>query len=204
MGDDIKKDKLIYEEKDNQFSLNISLSRSKKFLLLQASKTESNETWYLDLESKVFALKCFLKRKTKHLYYIDDTPKNFFILSNKQKQKNFALYKTDLNKTSELNWKIFVSHKKDALIEDFLCFEDFLILVIRKKGLPQLIRVDLKTKKRTLIKFSDKAFTIDLSNNNEYELDIFHLFFSSLKTPPSIFSQDLYTKKEKSYGVKKF
>ena len=203
LGDDIKKDKLIYKEKDNQFSLNISLSRSKKFLLLQASKTESNETWYLDLESKVFALKCFLKRKTKHLYYIDDTPKNFFILSNKQKQKNFALYKTDLNNTSELNWKIFVGHKKDALIEDFLCFEDFLILEIRKKGLPQLIQVDLKTKKRTLIKFSDKAFTIGLSNNNEYKARHFSFVFSSLKTPPSIFSQDLYTKKRKKLWSQK-
>ena len=44
----VKKDKLIYKEKDNQFNLSISLSRTKKYVFLQSSKTESNETWFLD------------------------------------------------------------------------------------------------------------------------------------------------------------
>ena len=66
IGINHKKDKLIYKEEDNQFNLSISLSRTKRYLFLQASKTESNETWILDLENESFNLKCFLKRKNKH------------------------------------------------------------------------------------------------------------------------------------------
>ena len=96
-------DKLIYKEADNKINLSITLSRTKKFMFLQISKTESNEIRYLDLENKKFELKCFLRRKKKHLYYVDDTPENFFILSNKNKKNNFALYKTEFTKTSEIN-----------------------------------------------------------------------------------------------------
>ena len=63
LGDDTKKDILIYREKDNQFNLNLSSSRTKKYLFLQASKTESNEIWYLNLDKNTIDLKCFLKRK---------------------------------------------------------------------------------------------------------------------------------------------
>ena len=77
LGSKEKEDKLIYKEEDNQFNLNISLSRTRKFLLLEISKTESNEIRYLNLDSDLFDLKCILKRKNKHLYYVDDTPSHF-------------------------------------------------------------------------------------------------------------------------------
>ena len=77
IGENIKKDRLIYKESDKQFNLSISLSRTKKYIFLQISKTESNEIRYLDLNNENLNVKCFLKRKNKHLYYIDDTPENF-------------------------------------------------------------------------------------------------------------------------------
>ena len=197
LGTNLKKDKLIYKEQDIEFNLSISLSRTKKYLFLQASKTESNEIWFLNLDDENSKLKCFLKRKKKHLYYIDDTPDNFFILSNKKNNKNFALYKTNFSKTSENFWKILVSHKKNELIEDFLCFRDFIILETRKNGLSQLIQINKKNKQKTYIEFEDDAYTVSLSNNNDYEANNFCFSFSSLNTPPSIFSQNLYTKKRK-------
>ena len=78
------------------------------------------------------------------MYYVDDTPEEFFILSNRKEKKNFALYKTDFTKTSPNNWKTIVAHKKTEFIEDFLCFEDFIILETRKNGLSQLIQINKK------------------------------------------------------------
>ncbi len=196
LGTNIKKDKLIYKESDTQFNLSISLSRTKKFLFLQASKTESNETWILDLEKNDLNISCFLKRKNKHLYYIDDTPEKFFVLSNRNNHKNFALYETNFNKTKEANWKLLIAHKKNELIEDFLCFKDFIILEIRKHGLPFLVQVNKKNKKE-YIKFKDKAYTVNLSHNNDYKARNFSFIFSSLRSPSVIYSQDLYTKKRK-------
>ncbi len=197
LGTDIKKDKLIYKEIDKQYNLNISLSRTKKYLFLQISKTESNEFWYLDLECDQLSLQCFLKRRNKHLYYIDDTPDNFFILSNRKKKNNFALYKTSLIKKSEINWKIVVSHNNNELIEDFLCFKDFIILETRIKGIPYIVQINNKNNKKVYIKFKDKAYTLSLTNNYNYKSRYFSFIYSSLKSPSTIFSQNLYTKKRK-------
>ena len=170
---------------------------------MEISKTESNETWFLDLDDENFNIKCFLKRKNKHLYYLDDTPDNFFILSNRKNKKNFALYKTNFNELNENNWKVIVAHKKNELIEDFLCFEDFIVLGIRKNGLTHLVQVSRKNKKKVYIKFKEEAHTVSLSNNINYESNFFSFVYSSLKTPPSIFSQDLYSKKRKKLWSQK-
>ena len=197
IGTDSKEDKLIYKEKDNQFNLSISLSRTKNYLFLNISKTESNEIWFLDLNKNEVELKCFHKRKKKHIYFVDDTPEEFFILSNRLKKDNFALYKTNISKTSEKYWKLVINHKKNELIEDFLCFKDFIVLKIRKNGLSYLVQVDKKNKKRSFIEFNQEAYTVSLANNNDYNARYINYVFSSLKTPPSIYSHDLFSKKRK-------
>ena len=197
LGTNVKNDKLIYEEMDKEFNLSFSLSRTKKYLLLQISKTESNETWYLDLDNEERNLKCFLKRREKHLYYINDTPKEFFILSNKENKKNFALYKTQYNKKNEVHWKLAVSHKNNELIEDFLCFKDFIILETRRDGLSHLVQINRKSNKKDYIKFEEEAHTVSLTNNNNYNANNFSFIFSSLKKPSLIYSQNLHTKKRK-------
>ena len=203
LGTSIGEDKLVFEEKDNQYNLSISLSRTKKYLFLQVSKTESNEFWFLDLDSKEINLRCFLKRRNKHLYYIDDTPDKFFILSNKENKKNFALYETNINEIKLKNWKSIVAHKKDELIEDFLCFKDFIILETRKNGLSCLVQVNRKNKKRSYLNFEDEAYSVSLSINNNFNSRNFSYIFSSLKSPPAIYSQNLYTgKRKKLWGQK--
>ena len=138
----------------------------------------------------------FSKEKKKHLYYVDDTPENFFILSNKNKKNNFALYKTEFTKTSEINWKIQVSHKRNEIIEDFICFKDFIILETRKNGLSQLIQFDRKTKKKSYIEFKDEAYTVNLTNNYEYTDNKFCFIYSSLNSPSSYFFSKLIFKKK--------
>ena len=197
LGTSISEDKLLYKEKDKQFSLNISLSRTKKFLLLNVSKTESNEAWFMDLDEKDLILKCFLKRQDKHLYYIDDTPENFFILSNRNNQKNFALYESNFLKRSEINWKILVAHKNNELIEDFLCFRDFILIKTRKNGLTNLVQINRKNLKKSYLKFQDETYSVNLTNNNNYNANYFCYVFSSLKLPSSVYSQNLYTKKRR-------
>ena len=195
LGTNIKSDKLIYKENDNEYNLSISLSRTKKHLLLQVSKTESNEFWFLNLENKKTNLKCFLKRKNKHLYYIDDSPDKFFILSNRQNKQNFALYEVNSKKTLEINWKLIVAHKKNELIENFICFKDFIVLETRKKGMPCLIQIDINNYKKSYISFEDETYTVSLTNNNDYKAKDFSFIYSSLKSPSTIYSQNLYTKK---------
>ncbi len=204
LGEDRKKDKLIYREQDKQFNLSISLSRTRQYIFLQISKTESNEVWYFDLNKEKIEFVCFLRRKNKHLYYVDDTPDKFFILSNQKNQKNFALYETNLDKTSKIYWKLLVSHKNNELIEDFLCFKDYIILETRRKGIPSLVQINRKNNKKYYLDFKDESCTLSLANNNDYKARDFSFAYSSLKSPTTVFSQNLYSKKRRKIWNQKF
>ena len=197
-------DKLIYKEKDDQFNLSLSLSRTKEKLLLQISKTESNEFRYLDLTKNDFNLKIFSKRKKNHLYYIDDSSNNFFVLSNKNYKKNFALYVTNQESKDEKKWKIFVEHKRDELLENFQIFKNHIVLETRKNGLPQIVYVDKKNKKKTYVKFKDSTYAAYLASSSEYDSTSFKYVYSSLNTPSTIYSYNCLSGKKRKLWQEKF
>ena len=199
-----KKDILIYKEKDKQFNLSLSLSRTKKRLFLEISTTESNEFRILDLEKQDFKLKVFLKRRYKHLYFIDDSPEEFFILSNKNNQKNYALYKTDINESSEKKWKVIIRHRKNELLENFQIFKNHLIIETRKDGLPHILQINKKDKKKKYMAFKDPTYSVFLAQNHEYESSYFKFVYSSLVTPSTIYSQSFFSTKRKKIWQEKF
>jgi len=204
LATDNSKDILIYKERDTEFNLSISLSRTKKRLFLQISKTESNEYRFLDLERNNFELTLFEKRKDKHLYYIDDSPEEFFILSNKNCNNNFALYTSKLNNFDSSKWKIFKRHKKDELLENFQVFKNYVVLETRKKGLPQLLFINKKNKKENYVEFKDSAYAANLSYNDNYDSNSFKYEYSSLITPPTIYSQSFFSKRRKKIWQQKY
>ena len=191
LGNPQKRDILIYEEKDPEFNLSIGKSRTKKLLILTSSKTESNETWFLELEDKNFEIKCFQKRKSNHLYYIDDSEAGFFIMSNWGNKINFAIYKCSKNITGIKGWKLFLPHKADELILDFLNFKNHLVIETRKKGLSHIAIINLKTLKKNYLTFKDKSYSVSLSHNSNYNEKKIFFTYTSLRVPPAIFSQSL-------------
>ena len=197
-------DVLIYKEKDKEFNLSIALSRTKKRLFLQISKTESNEFRILDLDKDDSTLTIFHKRKNKHLYYIDDSPEEFFILSNKNNQKNFALYKVPLSNKNEKNWKSIVRHKENELLEDFQIFKNNIVLETRKNGLPQLVIINRNKNRKTYIKFQDSSYTVNLASNPNYNSKSFKYVYSSLTTPLAIYSQNFLSVNRKKVWQQKF
>ena len=204
LATDNRNDILVYKERDTEFNLSISLSRTKKRLFLQISKTESNEYRFLDLERNNFELTLFEKRRNKHIYYIDDSPEEFFILSNKNCKNNFALYTTELNIFDSSKWKIFKRHKKDELLEDFQVFKNHVVLETRKKGLPQLLFINKKNNKESYVEFKDSAYAANLSYNDNYYSNSFKYEYSSLITPPTIYSQSFSFKRRKKIWQQKY
>ena len=198
------KDVLIYREKDKEFNLSISLSRTKTRLFLQISKTESNEFRILDLEKNDSSLTIFHKRKNKHLYYVDDSPEEFFILSNKNNQKNFALYKAPLSTKDEKNWKCIVRHNENELLEDFQIFKNKIVLESRKNGLPQLAIINRNNNRKTYIKFQDSSYAAYLASNPNYNSNSFKYVYSSLTTPSTIYSQSFLSDYKRKVWQQKF
>ena len=198
LGDAQSNDFLVYEEKDDEFNLSISKSRTNKYIYINSGKTESNELWLIDIENLLENPECVLRRSDKHLYYVEDTPEGFFALSNKDERINFCLLKfkkSDFENFS--NWEVLIEHDEKRLLEDFICFQDFLFLDIREDGLPKILKLNRENLSKDYIDFPDPSYSCYISSNPEYESNEFLFGYTSLRKPSSVYSLNFKTNKRK-------
>ena len=198
LGDAQSNDFLVYEEKDDEFNLSISKSRTNKYIYINSGKTESNEIWLIDIENLLENPECVLRRSDKHLYYVEDTPEGFFALSNKDERINFCLLKfkeSDFENFS--NWEVLIEHNEKRLLEDFICFQDFLFLDIREDGLPKILKLNRENLSKDYIDFPDPSYSCYISSNPEYESNEFLFGYTSLRKPSSVFSLNFKTNERK-------
>lgn len=193
IGDPQDKDTLVYEEVDQEFSINIYKSTSKKFLMINIEKTNSNEIKIVDLNNNKKNLNTFLPREENHLYRIDHVESYFYIRSNSN-SPNYKLMVSESGSLTNINQADeIISHNEDIYIQDFLITKDFLLLEIRTNGLPGIRTYDKTTLKHRDINFKDESYYASLLSSRyaEYDKNIVHYYYSSLNTPPAIYSVDL-------------
>ena len=198
LGDAQSNDFLVYEEIDDEFNLSISKSRTNKYIYINSGKTESNELWLIDIENLLESPECVLRRSDKHLYYVEDTPEGFFALSNKDERINFCLLKfkkSDFENFS--NWEVLIEHNEKRLLEDFICFQDFLFLDIREDGLPKILKLNRENLSKDYIDFPDPSYSCYISSNPEYESNEFLFGYTSLRKPSSVYSLNFKTNERK-------
>ncbi len=191
LGDKQENDLLIYEEKDPEFNLGISKSRLKKYLFINISKTESSETWILDLAKNNPKPICFLKRQENHLYGVSENHDCFYVITNIDNCKNFKLIKTDLKFPSDLsNWETMIEHSEESYIEGLDTFKEYFYLEVREDGLPKIKKIKKDDFSVEYIKFDDPAYSSFLASIGEYSSNEVFYGYSSPNCQSTIFKEN--------------
>ncbi|WP_347218819.1 S9 family peptidase [Chryseobacterium sp.] len=194
LGTDSSKDALVYEEKDKTNYIGVGKSKNEKFIMIYSQATTSSETRYLDASDPNGTFKVFQPRIKDVLYDVTPLEDKFLITTNKD-ALNFKVVETPLNKTGVENWKDFIPHRKEVLMEGITEFKNYLVFSERQNGLSQLVIYDRKTGKKDFLKFDEAAYTVYPSGNPEYNTDNFRFGYTSMITPSSQYEQDLKTGK---------
>ncbi|MEJ5104707.1 S9 family peptidase [Chryseobacterium sp. MYb328] len=194
LGTDSSKDALVYEEKDKTNYIGVGKSKNEKFIMIYSQATTSSETRYLDANEPNGTFKVFQPRINDVLYDVTPLEDKFLITTNKD-ALNFKVVETPLNKTGVENWKDFIPHRKEVLMEGITEFKNYLVFSERQNGLSQLVIYDRKTGKNDFLKFDEAAYTVYPSGNPEYNTDNFRFGYTSMITPSSQYEQDLKTGK---------
>lgn len=194
LGTEPSKDIVVYDEKDKTNYIDVSKSKNQQYIIISSSSTTSSESRLLDANKPKGEFKVFQPRLKDVLYDVIPLEDKFLVITNKD-ALNFKVVETSLNKTSVENWKDFIPHRKNVLLEDVSVFKDFFVIKERENGLNQFIIYDRKTKKQKSIKFDEAAYTIYPSNNPEYNTEIFRFGYTSLITPSSTYDENLKTGK---------
>jgi oligopeptidase B len=197
LGTPVNNDVQVYFETDETFSVNLSETKSRKFILINCTQTLTTETRYLDAKKPDSEFRIFEPRSLNHEYSIDHLGNEFFIRTNADSASNFKLMKTEENKTARVNWTGVIPHRRDVLFENFELFTNYLVVEERIKGLNNLRIMSTKDKTGHNLNFGEEAYTAGISINRSPDTEILRYNYSSLTTPNSIIDYNMISKEKK-------
>jgi oligopeptidase B len=183
-------DRLIYEEKDPLFDLEIYRSRSKSFIFVASGSHTADEVRFLPADRPLEALKIIAPREKDHEYTVSHCADRFYILTN-DKGDNFRVATAPVTDPGRGNWTELVPHRDAVTIEDIELFAGHCVLLERENGLPQLRILDLRTGSSHLVEFSGQTFAVSVGDNLEFDTKLFRYSYESLTTPVSVFDYDM-------------
>ena len=184
----------LYEEKDETFRLGVEKTRDKKYVLLGASSTDTSDVRYLRADQPQGTFTLFLPREKGHRYFVSHRENLFYVRSDKS-ATNFQVLTAPEDDPTPKNWKVFIAHDKDVLIEDIDLFRDFAVSMEKSRALNRLRVLDFKAGKWNTITFPEPVYSVFPGDTPEYRSTTYRYRYQSLVTPPSVFDYDTQTGK---------
>jgi oligopeptidase B len=183
---------MVYEEKDELFDIGVGRTKDKRYLVLAVNSTDTWENRYLDAATPGAPFKTALAREKGHKYSIDHRDGLFYILTNKG-AKNFRMVTTPVANPVPANWKEFIPHRPDVLIQGLELFKDFAVAVEQSEGLRRLRVFDFAKSAWRELTFPESIYTASPGGTPEYNSPTFRVSYQSMVTPPSIYDFTLAT-----------
>jgi oligopeptidase B len=197
IGTGADKDILVYNETDETYSVDLSETKSQKYIIINSTQTLASETRYIDASKPDSEFKVFEPRAKNHEYSIDHVGNEFYIRTNTDNASNFKLMKTAEGKTEKANWKEVIPHRSDVLLESFELFDNWLVVQERIKGLNNLSVIRRTDGSGHNIEFGEEAYTAGINVNPNSNTDILRYSYSSLTTPNSVIDYNMATKEKR-------
>ncbi|MEO1012758.1 MAG: S9 family peptidase [Bacteroidota bacterium] len=189
-------DATVFHEKDETFGTYVYKTKSKKYIIIGSYSTLTSEFRILPANTPDADFKVFSPRKRGLEYSIAHYQDSFYILTNKDKAVNFKLMKTAESATHRENWKEFIPHREDVLLEDIDIFKDYYVLSERKNGLNQLKIVRWDGSDEYYLPFASETYTAYVGRNPEFETEILRYAYNSMTTPSSVIDFNMHSREK--------
>lgn len=184
-----KEPQLIFEEKDETYSISVDKGRSDRWIFLTSAKRDSSEVRFISASEPLSEWKLFYPRQPEFEYQIDDGGDEFYILTN-WKAPNYRVFTSKAEPTAKEQWKELIAHDEKVFIENLDVYKTHFCIQERFNGLTRISVVDRKSNQRRQLTFPDPAYVVDLMGLPVYESEVFRFSYSSLNRPPTVFDEN--------------
>ena len=195
VGDPTKRDQLIFEEYDPTFSIGISRTSSKKYLIVSTSNSSSAEAWYMPADGAEHELKLFRAREKKHSYSINEAKDGIVYVTSDKDAPNGQMFTTTFEKNGKEPWEVFIPHNPKVQQGGVVTLRDFYVISENENAIPRIRIIDRKTKDEWPITFPDSVYSVGVSYVEDYDSTFIEYTFNSMVKPVSTFRYDLPTRK---------
>ena len=196
LGTSSKDDQLIFEEKDNSYSVSISLTTDEKFFVISSSDSNTVEEYFFLAKDKFIKPKLFKARK-KGIKYSIDSWKNFWYIHTNQDALDYQVLRCDHKDINQLN--IFIPPKDETIIGGFEFLDNHILRMEKSDARPKLFIRDINTDYEEELIVSSEAVGspgISLMQKNTNTTKI-RISWDSLATPGKIYEYDILSKEKK-------
>ena len=205
-------DRLVYEEHDERFRIQVERTRSGSYLLLTTASHTTSEVHFLRADQPTTEFRIIAAREDTHEYYVDHHPSpdtqrgdTFFIRTNSL-GRTFRLMTVPVEDPRRKFWRELIATRPHVMLASADVFQSHLALYEREDGLPFLRIVDLSQALELAaakfdpleasyrIEFDEPAYSAGFGNNPEFAQTHLRYYYESFVTPRSVFDYDLKTR----------
>jgi len=183
-------DAVVYQEDDERFWVGVELTRSERFIFIEAGSKTTSEVHYLPADAPLAAPTVIAPRRPGVEYAVEHHGHRFLILHNDEAQ-DFALAYTSVDAPG--SWTPIIPHVPGTRLMAVDAFSRYLVVSLRRDGLTGLRVIPLDGGAEYDIAFPEPLYTVGPDANPEYQSDSYRLHYVSLVTPDSVYDCDLAT-----------
>jgi oligopeptidase B len=184
-------DRLVHEQPDPGYFLEINATQDQRYLLLGVHDHETAEVSLIDADDPEMAPRLVAPRETEHDYSVDHHDGHLIILTNSDGAEDYRIVEAPADNPACENWREIEPHRPGRLILDVVAYKDFLVRLERENGLPRIVIRRFADGEEHTIAFDEEAYALGLSRGYEYDTNILRFTYSSMTTPAQVFDYDM-------------
>lgn len=187
-------DRLIYEEKDAGFFMNVSGSSLNDYAFINIQDHETSEVWLIPANNPQAKPQLVAARETGIEYNLCEGGDVFYILTNIDGAKDFKIMSAPVHAPQKQNWTEVVAEKTGTIILDIAAYKHHLVWLERNNGLPRIIIHERSTGEEHAIAFDEEAYSLGLQGSAEYDTDVIRFSYSSMTTPSQLYDYNMLSR----------
>ena len=190
IGQPQSRDERILIEDDERFYVGIDLTRSGKWIVIDADSTTSSETHLVPADSPESQPMIVRPKAADLEYHLDHWGDSFVILTNDGAPDFRVAIASEKNPSS---WSDFLPHVPGQRIGRVECFADHLVVHEWSQAQPRL-RVVSRDRSEFVIDIGDEPHNVELDSNPEWTAVSVRFATESLTSPPTLWEMDIATR----------
>ena len=196
LGTRPKDDLLIFEEKDDSFSVGISLTSDEKFFVITSSDSNTVEEYFFSSKDETTKPLLF-KARQKGIKYSIDSWKNYWYVHTNQDAMDYQVLRCDHKNIKKLD--VFIPPREETIIGNFEFLDNYILRTEKSDAIPKLFIRNILTNEEVELKISKEAvgspgFALMQKNTNTTKIRI---SWDSLATPGKVYEYDVLSKEKK-------
>ncbi len=209
----------LYHEPDERFTLDVSKTSSRAYIVINCSSSLTTEVRYLPAAQPLGEFRVVLPRAQGIEYDLTHHGESFFIRTNADfirtnassirtnagsistndaGAKTFRVVEAPVADPSENNWKEILAARPEVTVESVHAFADHLVFEERDHGLRWQLRIQLQLlilEPAHYDDFPEPVYSVSLAGNAEFDTPLLRFSYTSLVTPPSVFDYNTRTRR---------